>query len=470
MSFFTHSSIYVGIEKTSNGLRMATLIKRSKGWEIAYLREITWEDIVNPLDKLPSDAIISCALSSRDVLVRTLELPLKKEKDIVAALPFQVEPLLPYPIEKCILQKSTLEVTSTGTLLTLFSTKKEALNQHLSQWKSLSIDPDVITCGATGLAAVSTFAQLEEPILALHLGMEEGTCALIEKGKVYTARPVKKDVQDIQKTILAITTSFKSKKVDHLLFLGEDLPFAEKIQDSAEKKLLFLKIPSISEENVQKFGFAIGIAMAGGEDGGCNFRHHDSSIAHQWKKIKKPFVTFCAAAIFLFTATLGLTQFLLHKEEKAIQKEYLSLLALQGKKEQASLSQKEILISLSQMEKDIQGKPNTFPLHPVIPKVSDVLAWLSSHPAFSHLEEGVGIENFHYVLEKRPDFSHRNERYQVKVEFEISCTNPEAARAFHESLLAPNPFVDAKKEVQWTPGKNKYLASFYLKDKTRYHS
>lgn len=471
MSFFTHSSIYVGIERTSNGLRIATLLKKSKGWEIAHLKKILWEENVNPLDKLPKDAIISTAISSKEVIVRSLEIPLKKEKDIQAALPFQAEPLLPYPVEKCILQKTNLECLPSSTTLTVFSIKKEALQSHLEHYRTLTIDPDVVTCAPQALAAFSTLGGFgADPFLVLHLGDKEGTLALVEKGKVLSARPLVKDLNDIHKNLLAIASSLKSKKIESILYLGEDLSFVEKIESLSDQKIIHLKIPTISDENLQKFGFAIGVAMAGGWEEGCNFRQNEFAYAKPWKKIKKPFFTFCTAVTLLFASIFGLTQFLLTKEETRIQKEYLALLAQLGKKEENGLSNEKMHSALSQLEEEIKARPDTFPLLPLVPKVSDLLAWLSSQPSFHpHEDPSFGVDSFHYVLEKRPDFTHRTERYLVKVELEFTASVPTVARAFYDALLSPNPFVDNKKEIQWTPGKNKYYVSFYLKDKTRYN-
>ncbi len=471
MSLFHHSSTYVGIEKTSTSLRLATLLKKSQGWEIAHLREIALEENVNPLDKLPRDAIITTGLSSREVLVRSIEIPLKREKDIQAALAFQVEPLLPYPLEKCILQKTILETQAQGTRLTVFSAKKEAIQHHLELWKTLSIDADRVTSVPQALAAfLQLFPALEEIVFVLHLGEKEGTCALVEKGKVLIARPIEKDLNDIQKTVLAISASFKSKKVETLVFLSEDHVLAQQIQEVTEKTVIFPQLPAISQETIQKFGFAIGMALSGGDEEGCNFRQQEYAYAKPWKKIKKPFLTFCTASLLLFISSIGLTHLFLHKDGQRLEQEFAALLTLENKKEPAALSKEKMYSMLDQLEGEIRSRPDTFPLLPLVPKVGDILAWLSTHPQLVDQEREpiFEIDSFHYVLEKRPEFTHRQEHYSIKIELEFTTANPVAARAFHESLLAPNAFVDAKREMQWTPGKNKYSVSFYLKDKTRY--
>jgi type IV pilus assembly protein PilM len=116
-----------------------------------------------------------------------------------------------------------------------------------------------------------------------------------------------------------------------------------------------------------------------------------------------------------------------------------------------------------------------YPLLPNTPRVSDVLAWLSTHTNVVGKDEKteallpiIQLENFSYVMVKRPDQTKKQEKYQVKVEIEFTSPTPKQAREFHDALIAPNPLVDPKGEVKWTANKGKYRASFFLKDKTVY--
>ncbi len=63
-------------------------------------------------------SLLATVLKSDEVLIRQLDLKLKKERDIDAVLSFQAEPLLPYPVENAVLDKITLLRTQEGTQLT----------------------------------------------------------------------------------------------------------------------------------------------------------------------------------------------------------------------------------------------------------------------------------------------------------------------------------------------------------------
>src|SRR5262245_28803475 len=91
-------------------------------------------DSVNPLymteqgkdlNKLLRQQLSLSALSSSETLVRTLQVKLKKEKDINDVLAFQAEPLLPYPIDEAYLDWIKIAVQDEGSLLTIFAAKRD---------------------------------------------------------------------------------------------------------------------------------------------------------------------------------------------------------------------------------------------------------------------------------------------------------------------------------------------------------
>jgi type IV pilus assembly protein PilM len=178
------------------------------------------------------------------------------------------------------------------------------------------------------------------------------------------------------------------------------------------------------------------------------------------------------------------------------------------------LTQEDLNYRLDALDKEIRAMPDIFPLQPNTPRVSDVLAWLSTHPqvvckgdqlSFNGAkqlpqiiaqaappkpknapqieeteeatpeEEEMGcqplqIDNFNYSMVKRPDLNKKGEKYQVKIEIEFTSPSPKQAREFHNALIAPNDFVDPKSEVKWSSTRGKYSTTFYLKDKTYYPS
>jgi type IV pilus assembly protein PilM len=464
MSFFPKAPEVIGIETTAVSFKIALLKKKRKGWQVQRLEEVPID--VNLLDRVPKEATLATALHSKEILVRPLELPLKKEKDIESAYEFQAEPLLPYPLEKAILQKINIKSHVEGTLLTLLAVKKEHLERHIHFFNERHLDPMVVTGLPMALSNIAShLPNAEEPQLLLHLDKEEGTVVLVEGGKLLASRAFEKEKSEIEKSILALLGTYKYKKIHSLLLISDDPSDVSLVEQATKLTVVLPKIPFVSEEALQKYGVALGIAFAATDKTSPNFRAKENNFSLQWKRVKKPLFTYLTLAFLLFATLLSFEKKLLEEQEQLLLKRSSSLL------QEMPSHLEELCFKIEKMESEIQKIPDTFPLLPQTPKVKDILASLSSDPRL-FTEKGaslIEIEDFRYVMTSRPDFDRRNEKYQVKVEMTFTATSPESAHAFHESLLSPNhPFVDGKKEVEWMAGKGKYKACFYLKDKTRY--
>lgn len=133
--------------------------------------------------------LVVSALDAREVLIRPLELKLTNERDIEAVLGFQVEPLLPYPLESASIDKITLSKNDQGTLLSILVARKDHIQAHLEKWKQLKIEPEVISCVPVALAsfADATIPPSSNPIYIFDFGLEFTTCVLAKEGKVLAA-------------------------------------------------------------------------------------------------------------------------------------------------------------------------------------------------------------------------------------------------------------------------------------------
>ena len=63
------------------------------------------------------------------------------------------------------------------------------LAEHLEQWETLSVEPEVVGCVPASLALFSRFFTPAEGVhFQLHLGLSETTCILVHKGKLLAAQ------------------------------------------------------------------------------------------------------------------------------------------------------------------------------------------------------------------------------------------------------------------------------------------
>lgn len=476
-----------------------------------------------------SPPLLVTALEGCDVLVRTMNLPLTKEKDIDASLVFQAEPLLPYPVDQALLCRQILSQNGENSTLTLLSARKDLLQKHLELWQHLKIEPEKVGSIQTALCHFSKVYLIgDKPHILLHIGNKWITCVLVKEGKLLAAysvqeglealkgiqeqdisiseslnsEPINRLQQAVHKLCYAITKESKGEPIEGIILTGQIQAYNSLKERLIEKlNLPLLDCVNSSEaydsNQLQKYAIPIGLAL-GALQNGANFRQQELAYPTPWKRFAIPLGTYFTGMILLTVVFHFFGQAYLDYKENKLKQEYVDLLTSLNKSydqfEQsfllktplareknngevlavANLNRDDLLERLEFIHKDIQGTPDSFPLFANTPTVSDVLVWLSNHPYVVHVNEDgskesrLELENFNYTMLKRPVQGKKQEKYQVKVELEFSSPTPKWAREFHDALIVPNDYVDAKSEVKWSTNRGHYRTSFYLKDKTLY--
>lgn len=527
---------------------MRTDVEHAETSERASPLDLTTEG--RKLYRLIEQNLVATALPSKEVLIRPLEVKLTKLRDVDAVLAFQAEPILPYAAEEALLDRIVLGKNQEATRLTLCATKKEFLENQLEVWRSLHIEPEVVTCAPAALAAFARhFFPSETPYFVLHMGMLETVCLLIKGNKLIAAhhsqthfsklldallidKPVEKEnvsllieeISDENTPIAAKLVRDWQLEITKIFFslakqTQEEIP-ALLITGSGGRyptltSALCTKLPQaphtpqptpefpVTVEQLQKYAIPLGMALSTlpGFPDPINFRQEELAYPNPWKRLKQPLLAYFAAILFLSAAFyLYGAAHLKHKEDQ-LKQQFVSLVAFMHKpyaefeqeyarkfpneaenpavltKDVKSMTQEGLKNRITQVEKFLQSLPESFPLQPNIPQVTDVLAWLKTHPKTTQVNEQTGevtplieIESFNYTVVKRPEKSRPNDRYQIKVDMEFTSPSPKAAREFHDALIAPNDFVDPKNEVKWSASQGKYRTSFFLRDKTIYPS
>lgn len=541
----------IGLELTAKNLKIA---------EIEYVqgsprvKEVSSTPLSAPLNMSvlhKQQPFVTTGVAGNEILLRVLQLPLVKEKDIDEALVFQAEPLLPYPVEEALLAKQTLNQSTDNTELTLLALKKETLQAHLERWQQRQIEPEKVACLQVALCQFGkTYISSEQALILVHLQEESTTCILMVAGKLIASfsqpdglkllyktaekeweqenaeeylqkidftslsaehypqlnEAVKRLQRNIAKMTFALIKELKGQTVDFIALTGEAvrLPHLDKVLVKNLPATLWIsEQPSkdaVSHENKLCYAESIGLALNSlpSQKESINFRQAEHTYPHLWKRTARPLAAYFASMVLLSAIFYFFSQQILYVEKNEIKRNYLDLLANMGKSydqfETAFMAknpaarertQGEILpvmdLHLDDLQQrmaflqtDIHSTPDTFPLFANIPRVSDLLAWLTQHPAvlavneLGETEPRLKLENLNYTVIKRPDQSKKQEKYQVKVELEFSTPIPKWAREFHDGLIAPNDFVDPKGEIKWNANRGKYKTSFYLKDKTSY--
>lgn len=531
--------------------------------EDGNVKQLYIEEEKQQLQALVDQQLVVTAVETKDVLVRPLELTLTKLKDIDKALAFQIEPILPYPIDQAVVDRVILSRSKEASRLSVLILRKDHLLEHLKTWGKLKIDSEIVSAAPQALALFAGFISTsDKPAYILHLGIEHSFCILLDNKKLITAQGLSGGIKDLLKiyseethqdiqasyrklmqhelslssepfssprikeaievlrlsvtrTVYALSKTYKSKDVDEMMVTGPGAlvgGLSELLTASLNK------LPQISDlpydvgapaSDLLAYALPIGQALSGltNVSDQINFRSEEFAYPEPWKRLKKPMVQYFALALGIAFAIVLFGNAYVGYQNSKIKEQYLELLETmnkpykdfereyQGKsfrpqeaalvseaKNEAiplsDLSKSEIEGRMNVLEKDLLSTPQTFPLQPNVPLVSDVLAWIISHSTDSgkgsEEERDQGernsflIENFSYMMVKRPEPTKKQEKYQVKVELEFSTETPKLAREFHDILIAPNDIVDPKGEIKWSSNKDKYRTSFYLKDKTIY--
>lgn len=540
--FKFHSSVTsIGLESTIAGIKAAQVSASFKG---PILKQLLTLNL--PMDNVKllymHHPFLTTGLEGLDVLVRPLNLPLTKEKDIAAALAFQAEPLLPYPADQAILTYQILGKNQETTDLTLLSARKESLKNHLEQWQERHIEPEKVACVQSALCHFSNaYLASKKVLLLLHTQQHVMTCVLIKEGKLIAsfAQPLGLDIlfKDKENSLPQEESEWKALETQKELPLGAALMRLKKSVTQMGYALLkevrgvavegiavtgeavewkglsavlvqTLNLPLLACESVDNYSsqellsFAIPIGLAIGSLPGqtdhIDFLQEEFSYPHPWQRLKKPMAFYFIAIALLSFAFYFFSQHYLKYQEDVTKQAYVDLLASMSKaypqfetdylaknpQERERLGEEIVGVQqlnledinqrLNFLQKDLQATPDSFPLFANIPRVSDVLTWLTQHPTVTYIDETghqqtrLQIESFSYMMLKRPQQGKKQDKYQVKIELEFSSPTPKWAREFHDALIAPNDWVDSKGEVKWSSNRGRYKTSFFLKDKTVY--
>lgn len=548
----THS---FGFEINDSAYSYAEIIKKRGEILIQAAKTVPFEERDGKLQidkefiERADACLIVLGVEATDCLVRNLQMPLKKDAEVNDALPFQAEPLLPFPLEDAVLDWIKVDQDNKGTALTFAAVKKETVDKVLKHAENLGIEPEILSTNGSALAAYSKqFVKTDQPHFIIHVGEDRSLFSLVLKGKLVATQGSKISMREIQlavqedinssdggaadavlrdldlknlgktfpklsaslvemrldltRNIFGLAKQMKGEAVEEALVSGPLAAFPNMIAyllDEVEKKQIHPVHASLTDEKLAYYALPIGLALQGVDTSSqINFRQGGFAYPKPLKRILKPLLLYASSCLALSIALYFLGTAYFGYRENTLRGEYVSLLESMNKTYQEGeaafagikeghenyeaidikeLDAKAIEERLDKLEKEIKAAPDFIALNPNIPRVSDVLAWLTSHPNVGlgapHQKNGepaISIENYSYTLVKRPEEKKRDAKYQAKVEIEFTSPSPKLAREFHDSLIAPNEMVDPKGEIKWSSARGKYKTAFFLKDKTYYPS
>ncbi len=452
---------------------------------------------------------IASGLEEQDVVYRSIMLPVKGERHVLAALPFQLEALLPFPMESALVCPFPNPVSPHATNVSLFATSSEKLQAHLDNLAASEIYPDAVSCTPSALFRIAKWVcPNENHLLVFHMGEHKTSCVVIQSGRITLFQLIKIGKAKWIKYLENLYPEKAKQELDALLaegsrelfeplhtalrhelerlstyihnkiniahdtpwiLLGQlPYPLDELWSEQFSMQQLLPQLPkdlSLAQLNSHCIPLGYAIEALATDKKSVQFCQQRFTPSHRRTQLKRRALTYVTCCLVL-SVILGLgNSVLLHKKKATLSERFLSYLpSLQ--ENYRTLSQEEMESELFKWEQSLLKQKNSFSYFLTTPKVSEVLAWLSTHPSLidaqGGIKEGIDIKAVHYQLTKYPTLEDPSALHQAQVEIEFTSTTPRLAREFHETLLKGDRIVNPKKEMKWNAHGNGYSIQFEL--------
>jgi len=457
---------HIGVSLERDTFQVAVLKKEKQSITIDSLHTLPYTpESVKLFYSLPpfqtgKQTHIASGMGGSETFIRKLHLPLKERRKILSTLPFQLESLLPFAEEEAIICPLLQPLNKQMTCVTVIATLKSHLSSHLAELSKLDIAPDTVSCTPAALTRFATHHFPEESkILIFDLRDHKLCCVVTAKKEILLSQTLSLTALDqipIELEKLAIFLRQKGAVDDATPWIATG--------DVSALAFPGKQLQTTHAAHAISIGLALDAHAA--DPFAVQFCQKEFTPTHTLQRRKKGILSYlalCAGAALLMG--LGGSLMLAKKQRLLVEHLQSCLVPLPAN---SSLSTPDgIEATLKAWDSASKSQKSAFAFLPNVPKVSDVLAWLSAHPALAHEDgaqkEGIEVKSLHYSLIKYPKIGAAASPYAGQVQIELSSATPRSARDFHEALLKANAIVNTKKEVKWQTQDKTYHTAFELK-------
>lgn len=260
------------------------------------------------------------------VSYRNLQVPFKDRKKIRQVLPFELEPVLPYPIDDLIIDFKMIRPAGKTDILVSVA-KASEINGILSILKEFNIEPYLLTPGSfSSVLCLAEFSETDGDFIFVDLDGKYATVFTVVSGRVHIARSFYSKISDprlkaqkLSDNIFQVIAAFESLflmdfEPSKILMSGKGIDL-EFFNQEIEKTLgigtvavdMFdtvnakLNLTSDSPFDADHMNNALSLAVA--EIMGIrsiNFHGEHSIIKKYWEEYKNDFIKTGLVAAFVF--------------------------------------------------------------------------------------------------------------------------------------------------------------------------
>ena len=445
-------------------------------------------------------------LSSKDFLIRSMDVKVASQKHLEETIAFQFDALSHFRPGETITVPLIENKEKGKAEARLFTALRESLQEHLDELKKLEIDPDVVSTVPSALTHFIRwkFPQLSDAFI-IDLGSRTITCAFMESGKLKKAHAIPTGIeellsalyQDRKRILLKKEIEGAAKQIDLLLLkpklnplLFEELSAVRQelakiycsFTRNMTKSVIFTgrsdafihlreflfdfsanEYPLSLEE--QKYAVSFGLCVEQTSKFPLQLRREEFFPRKNWFRMGIIAFSLLSISTLLSATLIGLGV------RSALERKEQMLSALQTPFRQGLLNGGTIEEQIDHWIDAVEKNNKEYPYISQSPKVSEVLTWLSSHPLLGELkQEGdpIDIQEIRIQLVKFPTIRSEKNPYLSKVDLVFSFQNMISARKFHEALREGDSFVNPHLEITWDVSNENYRTSFYLKNRSPY--
>ena len=492
----------IGLHIDGSLMHLALIKKRKNTFEIQSLKQT---------DTLLSDSFfekkieITTGLSCHDTLIRTIDIPLAKRKSVLAALPFQIENQVPYPLEDLIVNTSLRLIDKGATRAQIIASPKSKIEAHLKLLQDRGISSSWVSSNA---AALQRYCKYYYPdisnLIVVYFGNKETSLISIVDNQLLTSTSIpvgyshfieawhqenpgqsfpknhsdifsgsKKEIHKLKKRYFKELDRcihfVKSRCKTALHMNGLSLGYFDEFFGS--DSIIENPIDDRKETDKAPFAIAIGLAFdtALSDEQTVQMRQDPfTPSAHLGKLGKKLCYCFFLTSLLAFFS-LFFTNALLHRKEVQLERDINAFIEGWGGARKLSPSEfslsherksgKRIEYKIDRLKNILRSQKGFFPVVSDMPLVSDVLATFSEAPIFKNVD----IQSFNYQLLQYPMLNKPFTPSEGIAQLYMKISDSSLAKQVQDYLQNDCPLVDESKPIRFERSPSGYSAEFKMK-------
>lgn len=458
-------------------------------------------------------------VKSQDVLIRHIETPLKNMRMQRKCLPFQLEGIIPHPIDDVIVKSIDMKAEKENHK-TCFIVSKKRLEGHLTEWQEY--DPDWVSCTPIALFRFGSFVGVTETAyIIFHMGQKETQIVSIAEGLVHTCLTIeigaehfckafsrdssqekkrnsqdenscdlrkvaeekfphlaevkRKFYQEIDRAFCFLFRSEKEKKERKVLLTGQiDVFQIDKWLMGTEAFLLSpLKVQKplgfdLPELRVHAISIGLGLDALKNDRMSMQLRQGIFTPQKRIKELKKSLrkgglicILLTCVTLFCSLATLHVKEQLLHQKIDRYIERYGDELSAFKTVELTEKIDRKIQI----LNGNLKFSKNNYKYFVPPPCVSDCLAFLATHPKLREQgrDKEIKIKGLWYVLTEYPSIDKPYSPYKIRVDVIFETANSHYIKEFYDAIASGDKCIDTDGEVTWKQNERMHEISFFFK-------